>query len=88
MPYIKKDQREEVNCYLEQVIGYLKDTAQIGCLNYIITKICIQFLKTKGESYATYNDLIGVLECAKLELYRRQVSKYENKKIKENSDVF
>ena len=34
------------------------------------------------------NAAIGVLECAKLELYRRVVAMYEDGKIKENGDVF
>jgi hypothetical protein len=34
-----------------------------------------------------YNDAIGALEGAKLELYRRYVSAYEDDKIKENGDV-
>jgi len=33
------------------------------------------------------NDAIGALEGAKLELYRRVISKYEDKKIMENGDV-
>jgi hypothetical protein len=35
-----------------------------------------------------YNDVIGALECCKLELYRRMVAPYENTKIKENGDVY
>jgi hypothetical protein len=31
--------------------------------------------------------LIGMLECAKLELYRRSVANYEDEKILENGDV-
>ena len=58
-----------------------------GELNYFITSILNVYLKQKGEKYATYNDIIGVLECAKLEYYRRKVSVYENKKIESNGDV-
>ena len=32
--------------------------------------------------------LIGVLECAKLELYRRVAAPYEDDKIDENGDVY
>ena len=32
--------------------------------------------------------ILGAVECAKLELYRRAVVPYEKKKIKENGDVY
>ena len=57
-----------------------------GILNYIITKVCIWWLGD-NPNYEKYNAAIGVLECAKLELYRRKVSPYEDEKIKENGDV-
>lgn len=59
-----------------------------GQLNYVITKQLIQYLLTKGESYQTYNDIIGVLEAAKLELYRRKIAPYEDQKRKVNGDVY
>ena len=40
-----------------------------------------------GERYAVYNELIGALECAKLELYRKRVAPYEEEKIAENGEV-
>lgn len=46
------------------------------------------YIKTKGESYQTYNDIMGALEGAKLELYRRKIGIYEDKKIEENGDVY
>jgi hypothetical protein len=45
-------------------------------------------LKTNGMSYQNINELIGVLECAKLELYRRVASPYEDEKIQSNGDVY
>lgn len=56
-----------------------------GILNYIITKL---LLSTSPTNYYDYNSLVGVLECCKLEFYRRAVAAYENVKIKENGDVF
>jgi broad-specificity NMP kinase len=40
-----------------------------------------------APKYHKYNAAVGVLECAKLELYRRLVSGYEDTKIIENGDV-
>lgn len=58
-----------------------------GELNYIITTLIHQFIKRKGLCYATLNEAIGVLECAKLELYRRIAAPYEDKKVRQNGCV-
>ena len=78
MPYIKAEFRE--------TIGIVPTSP--GELNYVITKICNNYKCGKGESYQTYNDIIGVLEACKLELYRRKVAPYEDRKIQENGDVY
>jgi len=59
-----------------------------GILNYTMSYLMNQYLKAQGESYTTYNTLIGVLECAKLELYRTQTAEYENIKRELNGDVY
>jgi hypothetical protein len=60
----------------------------IGELNYIITQLCRQFLARGKASYADHNEVIGVLECAKLEMYRRAVAIYEDGAIQRNGDVY
>ena len=57
-----------------------------GTLNYIITRL-VHWWLGDNPNYERYNAAIGVLECAKLELYRRKVSPYEDEKINENGDV-
>ena len=61
-----------------------------GTLNYIITRLCDYWCRDwQGESnYAKYNTVIGVLECVKQELYRRQIAPYEDKKWQQNGDVY
>jgi hypothetical protein len=59
-----------------------------GELNYMFTLIATIYLKARGESYQTYNDIMGALEGAKLELYRRRVAPYEDKKMEVNGDVY
>lgn len=81
MPYIKPDRRIDI-CINE---GKLEVA---GELNYCLTYKCKQYLKQHGESYNTYNEIIGALECCKLELYRRKIALYEDTKIKENDDVY
>ena len=78
MPYIRQDDR----------IRAAKLPETPGELNYAITMLCVDYLAQASESYAQYNTIIGALECAKLEMYRRRVASYETKKWCENGDVY
>ena len=80
MPYIDKLQRELIDNN-----KLLPETS--GQLNYRIHNLLEQYVEVCGVSYQTYNDMIGALEAAKLELYRRAVSFYEDKKVGENGDI-
>jgi hypothetical protein len=80
MPYIK-NRRD----FLEV---HPREAENAGELNFALTSILCSYIHNKGPSYQTYNEVIGVLECAKQELYRRIVGKYEDQKIRENGDVF
>ena len=84
MPYIPEHDRKDYTDILNELKSKLHN---VGELNFFITSVVHTFLKQKGASYKTFNDIIGVLECAKLEMYRRRVSPYEDKKIDENGDV-
>ena len=81
MPYI--EQKRRIDLAMEYA-----DTKHPGELNYLITMACKMYLTGEKESYQKYNDVIGALESAKLEIYRRKVAIYENKKLKDNGDVF
>ena len=41
-----------------------------------------------GKSYSVMNEIVGALECAKLEMYRRIYAPYEDEKIEANGDVY
>lgn len=82
MPYIKQERRLQIDPV------NIPDADNVGELNYVITQICRDFLFRSKASYADYNAVIGVLECAKLEFYRRAVAAYEDRKIAENGDVY
>lgn len=58
-----------------------------GELNYVFTRIALDYIDRFGEDYQHYNDILGALEGAKLELYRRHVAPYEDRKIEQNGDV-
>ncbi len=85
MPYIKQIHREK----LSELTALIEKTviANPGELNYLLTLLTHSYLNSGPESYQTYNDAMGALEGAKLELYRRHVASYEDDKIKENGDV-
>ena len=81
MPYVNQSAREKLDN------GKPPNTP--GELNYLITKLVDEYIQSKGAlNYTNINESIGVLECAKLELYRRVAVPYENKKIKTSGDVY
>lgn len=91
MPYIKPADRNQLDDALSSLAAQIvvqENSTQAGILNYSISALFNEVLKTRGLNYRNLNELIGVLECAKLELYRRVASPYEDLKIKENGDVF
>lgn len=80
MPYITQERRKELQVTPEPM-------RNAGELNFTITTLLVQYLEY-NKGYQAYNDCLGVLEGAKLELYRRLVAPYEDHKIKENGDVY
>ena len=84
MPYIKPERRQ----VLENDIRVLAiNIVGPGELNYVITKLSHRYIEYNEFSYRVLNEVIGVLECAKEELYRRVVVPYEEEKILENGDI-
>lgn len=80
MPYIAYEDRKKL------LNGAFKPRTA-GELNYLLTYIFDQYLKEE-LNYNKINEVVGVLECAKLELYRRIASPYEDIKKSENGDVY
>ena len=86
MPYIKKERRRELSVPSDwPMIGLAQD---VGELNYQITCLVDDFISRKKLKYSEINSVIGVLECAKMELYRRIAAPYEDEKCEENGDVY
>jgi hypothetical protein len=83
MPYIDQDRRPEVT-------PFSKSLAQTpGELNFQITQLALLYIAAQPKlSYTLINEVMGALECAKLELYRRLAAFYEDRKIAENGDVY
>lgn len=81
MPYIPEIDRQKLKS------GYYNAKSP-GELNFLITSIVDKYLVDNGINYTAINNVIGALECAKLELYRRLAVPYEDKKIKDHGDVY
>ena len=87
MPYIKTEKRAKYDKPLHELLDILKSLPPEevdGELNYVVTKILKGVYPLK---YYHLNKAIGVLECIKLEFYRRVAAPYEDIKVKESGDV-
>ena len=59
-----------------------------GELNYLITCLVDDYLRVEGLTYSTINTVIGALECAKMEVYRRVAAPYEDDKRAKHGEVY
>lgn len=84
MPYIKPEKRPVLDGLIKTLSGHV---TSVGDCNYVITKFTHGELEKAGLCYANINAMIGVLECAKLELYRMIAAQYENQKACDNGHI-
>jgi len=87
LPYIKSENRKKYEKTLRELVDILKilpPEEVDGELNYVVTKILKEVYPLR---YFHINKAVGVLECIKLEFYRRVAAPYEDLKIKESGDV-
>lgn len=80
MPYIRPEQRAPIDHWLH---GASKFILNPGELNYAITKLVHEYLDgaqapQDSPHYRDFNEVVGVLECAKQELYRDVIGPYED----------
>lgn len=91
MPYIIQAQREYLDSAINKLCEQILLTQQNmqcekdGLLNYTFTKILKECYV--NPKYTDFNEMVGVLECCKQELYRKPISVYEDKKELENGPV-
>jgi hypothetical protein len=88
MPYIMKEKRAILDPAIEELVeafGKLDDAGFAGNLNYVVSKL----LKTlyPAPNYQRFNDMVGAMECCKLELYRKRIAPYEELKERENGPI-
>lgn len=85
MPYINKKDRELYDVKIDELLKQLIGNP-IGHVNYVFSRI-VWRLFLCNRTYTFGNALVGMLECVKLEFYRRKLSEYEDEKINENGDL-
>jgi hypothetical protein len=85
MPYLLQTDRARLDPHIDKLADNMTKEQRAGELNYIINRL---MLKLAGEGkYKDMNELMGAVECAKLEFYRRKAAPYEDKKAVENGDL-
>lgn len=84
MPYIKQEKREVLARVVNVLNGiFYHEMGFTGNLNYVLYRIA----KEHCHKYADFAAFIGELEAAKLEIYRKLVAPYEEKKEEENGSI-
>ena len=90
MPYISPDNQNEFAALVKEIA--VADIKTAGELNFLFTKLAVRFIATNGLRYQQMNNVMGALEGAKMEFYRRVVAPYEKQKAFEvgqvNADPF
>lgn len=85
MPYISDySKRDNIAKLNDDIVQFIECS---GDLNYTITDLLFKVIAKNDLNYDTINNIIGAMECAKLELYRTTAAPYEDIKRKQNGDL-
>jgi Domain of unknown function (DUF6899) len=88
MPYIDPASRARLQAIVDACAQTLPPEVTAGELNYLFTRLALEFVRRRGLSYQTLNDVRGALHNCASEFYRRVAAPYEDMKIRTNGDVF
>lgn len=80
LPYVQNEVRKQLDNE--------SNPTSAGQLNYVITHQILKYISNKNKNYELLNEVVGVLECCKQELYRRIIVPYEDNKMIQNGDVY
>jgi len=87
MPYIPQNRRDEIETDLTfDHLNWIPSNA--GDLNFVVSTFIANYIRANGLKYANLNEMVGALECAKMELNRAIIGPYEDEKIQENGGVY
>ena len=81
MPYINPERRKALAA--SEISAH-----SAGELNYQFSALINRYINTHLLCYQSINDVIGALEGAKMEFYRRVAAPYEDTKFEQNGDVY
>jgi hypothetical protein len=84
MPYVTAEARVRLDNAI-RLLSY--DIATMGELNYVVTRLALRLLARLGVRYENIAGIVGTLHLVVLEMQRRFIGVYEDKKIAENGDV-
>lgn len=84
MPYIRQIERNALDSKIDEISTIVEHDGQ---LNYIITRLCHNWIIKVGKKYTRLNQVIGVLHCAAMEFYRQLAAPYEREKHKLNGNI-
>lgn len=92
MPYIIQDYRQRLIPHIDALVAEMKKINEEnpkqtfdGLLNFSTTEIVNHLFP--NPRYTDINEIIGFLECCKLEFYRKKAAPYEDLKEAENGPV-
>jgi hypothetical protein len=91
LPYINKAQRKALDGLIDSLVREAKklgkdETERAGMLNYITTRLTLALIPQ--DRYWKIALAAGVFSNLASEFYRRLAAPYEDKKIREQGDVF
>ena len=88
MPYIAEEDRVPYRPIIEELAKIVPEDPKRrpGHINYLVS-LLIEKVYGKSMRYSDHNEVVGVLDCIKLELYRKKTAPYEDKKIAEEGDL-
>ena len=87
MPYIKQEARKKYEEAITPLLRLIRN-APPGELTWCISVLTDTWLQSIKHGYAEMALAIGIMETAKLEMYRRCVAPYEDRKKAENGEVY
>ena len=89
MPYIRKDQREDLDPLLEPLIHLLcSKKNNSGELVYVFYRILKEkYVDPPNADFDWQSTALKVLNATEHEYYRRMMAPYENKAIRRNGDI-
>lgn len=84
MPYIDEKGREQ---FEQEIFNLGAKISNVGELNYVITRVALQYLKKIGMNYSNFSNVTGTLNLVPLEIWRRLGTQYEHMKMNLNGDL-